>query len=402
MPQISMLHLSKQQLKRKLKYAALSGSMLVSAFLGYSSQHQVLGDDALFLVPTLTIQEQGDSEVAAKKSALLKAKRQAYQELVQILVPVRQQGKMPALSDKELENLVYTTDIPSERMSQGAGLYVADIQIGFRPDLMRNFFKQRGIAFSETRSRPLLVLPVMTQGTNYQLWEDSNEWRLAWANSDLTPGLVPLEQPLGDISDISEITSDDALALDQEKLMSIAAKYGASGVVLTIADIASVENGQPPVMSVSNVIIAEGWSDDITIYDFTSETQPIKETETVTNVPSGISNLYEKLYTEAIDVVYSSLQERWKETNLIDPNVQGNSLLMNIPLANLNEWLKIRSMLDGMTMVQRYKILNINVDEANVLIEYSGRTVSLQSALKQLNYNLAFNDDVQGWSLMKR
>ncbi|MDX1738550.1 MAG: DUF2066 domain-containing protein, partial [Alphaproteobacteria bacterium] len=226
MPQLKILKekvLRERALSLRACFKCAFSAVLLCTTFGFEAQ----AEDSVFVVPAVTVQEQAESEVEAKDQALVSAKKASYERLIKMLVPLDRHGAIPNIDPKTLENLVYTTNITRERMSQGQGLYVADIQISFRPDLMRDYFKKQGVAFAETISRRLLILPILTQAGASQLWEDSNEWRLTWASRFFEPGLVPTTQALGDISDIGVISAQQAMSMDPERLKAIAAKYEA-------------------------------------------------------------------------------------------------------------------------------------------------------------------------------
>lgn len=342
-------------------------------------------DDSLFFAPIITVEEKASSEVDAKKAALYTAKQKAFRHIVKLMVPVRQQSKLPVLDRKSLENLVYTTDIPNEQMSQGAGLYVADVQIRFRPDLMRSYFKNNNIAFAETKSKRLLILPVLYQAGSIALWEDNNEWRTSWASREFEQGLVPVTQPLGDITDMGVISGKQAVEADPNRLLAIAKKYNADGVLVTIANTAMLSGTQIPTLSVSSTVVAAGWDNDVVTYDF-----------------EGIADEgYKPLYNKAITTIYSGLQEKWKESNLIDPTSRGNKLVLNAPLKKLKDWISIRDMFDKLAMVQSYELKNISVENANVSVTFSGRSDALQSAIAQSDYDLKYSPVDQAWTLLR-
>ena len=110
--------------------------------------------------------------------------------------------------------------------------YLADLTFRFRPSAVRSYLQQQGVAFAETRSKPVLVVPIYGAAGQAVLWEEPNPWRATWATREPDDGLVPLSVPLGDLNDVSSIDAEQALDGDRARLSALARRYGAEDVLI--------------------------------------------------------------------------------------------------------------------------------------------------------------------------
>src|SRR3546814_9903356 len=130
----------------------------------------------------------------------------------------------------------------------GGGHYIASLTVRFNPEEVRQLLRARDIPYAETVSRPVLVLPVYVAAGAARLWDGPNPWFDAWAAQPPAEGLQPLTVPLGDLSDVTEISAEQAMAGDAERLRSIAQKYGAFGTLVAVARLTVDTRSGPPTM----------------------------------------------------------------------------------------------------------------------------------------------------------
>src|SRR3546814_5337389 len=84
--------------------------------------------------------------------------------------------------------------------------YLADLTFRFNPDQVRSLLRGAGVPFAETRSKPVVVLPVFgDSAAGPTLWTGTNPWRDVWAQRRGDDGLVPLTVPLGDLGDLAAV-----------------------------------------------------------------------------------------------------------------------------------------------------------------------------------------------------
>src|SRR5690606_14883088 len=103
--------------------------------------------------------------------------------------------------------------------------YIAELTVQFQPDQIRQFLRSNGIAYAETRSQPVLVLPLYGPEESAVLWAGENPWLAAWQQHETGNELVPLVTPLGDLEDLTTVDAPQALAGDEEALRDMAERY---------------------------------------------------------------------------------------------------------------------------------------------------------------------------------
>ncbi|RED50876.1 DUF2066 domain-containing protein [Aestuariispira insulae] len=340
-------------------------------------------NDSLYEVRRISVDETAKTEVAAKEKGLAVAKRRGLQRLLEILTLRQDRGKLPKISDQQLEQMVYGLSVADEKMSRGQGRYLASITIKYRPDLIRALLQQNAIPFVETQSKRLLILPVMRHAGTALLWEEGNAWFQAWARERLKGDLVPVALPWGDLGDVSVINVREALAGDQEKLMAIAGKYNADGVVLTVASLEKAPLSSDQGIRIETRVMAPGWDGVNFKSDYRSQ-----EGQTL-----------EQILAVASRNTLSELVESWKRGNLVDHSAGRRNLVVTVNVSGLQEWVSIRKKLEQQSTIDRYSLESLSVKEAVVSMDYIGTTEQLRTALAQNDLRLDYDLAKQYWVL---
>src|SRR6202012_552148 len=102
----------------------------------------------------------------------------------------------------------------------------------FRPSAVRAYLGNKNVNFTETRSKPFVVIPVAYSQGKPVVWEQQNAWRAAWAKAAHGGGLIPLIVPQGTAEDTALLSSADALNGDSDAIKSIIEKYSAGGAII--------------------------------------------------------------------------------------------------------------------------------------------------------------------------
>lgn len=158
----------------------LGGAALALALLGggYALVAQVAGERGIaptaasadIEVSGITVDVKGKSAEDARANGWREAQRKAWEKL-----------KGPKISDSQLEGLVSAIVIEKERL--GPRRYIATLGVVFDRQRAGAYL---GGAAQQTRSAPLLVIPVVESGGAYITFEQRNPWQRAWA--EFNPG----------------------------------------------------------------------------------------------------------------------------------------------------------------------------------------------------------------------
>ena len=134
----------------------------------------------IFTVRDVPVDETAATAADARQTALAVGQRRAFRRLMNRLVPEAHQSSIPALDSNLLQYYVLDFSVDNERTS--AVRYLADLTFRFNADEVRNLLRSNSVGFAETRSKPLLVLPVfISPEAGPTLWVDPNPWRETWA-----------------------------------------------------------------------------------------------------------------------------------------------------------------------------------------------------------------------------
>ena len=313
------------------------------------------------------LDETAASAISARDAARGEGQRHAYILMLSRLTRANDASRLPPPNDAALNDLIQGFEVANERRSSVR--YIADFTYHFRPDGIRAVLRQAQIPFAEAVSRPLVVLPVLENGTAPALW-DSNPWRAAWNQAAFPPGLVPLIEPTGDATDAASIDAPAADRGDDTSMGNIAKRYGGADVLVVRA---TIKPGAAENISVSATRYTPGsgspginWSGSYTAAS--GEAEP-------------------DLLTRAALGIDAQIEEAWKEANVIDFS-QAGMLAVNVPVTDLQSWTALNAQLAGIPVVQHTDLVSLNRQSAQLLIHYVGGLTQLRLALAQNNLDL--------------
>ena len=341
---------------------------------------QAQNSSEIFTIRNVPVDETAATAADARQTALAVGQRRAFRRLMNRLVPEDQQSSIPVLDSNLLQFYVQDFSVDNERTS--AVRYLADLTFRFNADEVRRLLRGNSVGFAETRSKPLLVLPVfVSPEAGPSLWFDPNPWRDTWAGRPGDRGLVPMTVPIGDLGDIAAIDGPRAIAGDPVALRSIAGRYDVEDVMLTELSL----TGDPDSGSAVLEVVTRRFQDaenSITLRD---------------KLVQVVGEPYEALLERAASRIDSAVQEDWKQQNVLQFGNQ-RSILVFVPLETLDDWLKVRRRLDGVAAIQQTGITNLSRDEAQLEISFLGDEQRLTRALAQRDLFLALRQD-SNWEL---
>ncbi|HMA13143.1 MAG: DUF2066 domain-containing protein [Bacteroidota bacterium] len=335
----------------------------------------------VFTVRDVAVDETAATAGEARQAALAVGQRRAYRRLIQRLVPESRQEQVPQVDAATLQNYVRDFSVDNERTSSVR--YLADLTIRFSPEDIRSLLRGAGVPFAETRGKPVLVLPVYSDGGEPTLWLDTNPWRAVWAQRPGDDGLVPLTVPLGDLDDLALVDASRALAGDAEALAAIAGRYGAEDVMVALATLSGDPEMGSGVLQVETRRFAGGQAAD-------SRRDRLVQ---VTGEP------LEGFLERAAARIDAAVQEAWKEQFLLQFGNQ-RTIPVIVPLDGLDDWLTVRRRLEGVPAIQQATLATLSPREAQLELTFFGDEQRLSRALAQRDLFLALRPD-SNWELTR-
>jgi len=301
----------------------------------------------------------------ARSKAVQAAHLAAWQGLARRLVVDEDLPGVPALTLPEVQALLSGLEVVTETPKKSR--YTGLLAFRFDPDPVRTLLAARGLRFTETQSRPVVVLPVLGEGEAAQLWQEFNPWRLAWANRWGNEGLVPLVVPLGELEDVVAADAPEALAGDDAALAALAARYGSGDTLVAQALVTGDAAAGGAAMTVRATGHGAVASPPFTL----TLQQEVGEDEAA-------------FYARGVAAVAARLEADWKRANAFYYGTQ-SSLPVTVVIGALQDWLLAQ------------QVLNLSRNAASIVIEHRGTVEQLSLWLAQ--QDLALRSGVGGWEL---
>jgi hypothetical protein len=346
----------------------------VDSALGQSAP----GDGSVFTVTNVSVDATAETATAARVKALENGHRDAFVRLMTRLVPLNLRKRELEADTGRITQLVKSFGVDQEKTS--AVRYLATLRFAFDRDGMRKFLREAGLPFAETRSKPVLVLPVLRRAGVYLLWDAQNTWRNAWSALPVPDGLVPIIVPNGDLADINDISADQAVRGRQDRLDAILARYGATDAILVLAALDARRLGNAPVVQVTITRFGTRDADRTTVLGVVAEPGASVEDTIAAAAPRAASQI----------------EENWKLDNLLRFDLP-RVLIAVMPLDDLSDWVAMKGRLSKIAFIEASELLALSRLGATVRLRYFGNHEQLALALSQRDVRLAKDDN--GWTL---
>ncbi len=372
---------------------------------------------SVFTITGVAVDETAESVSAAQQRALIAGRRQALDRLWGRLVPVWAQANIPPLSNQQINELVQSVSFGREQTSDVR--YLAVLSVDFKRDPVEQFLRVNQIPFAVARSKPVVVLPLFGQGETANLWEEPNPWRAAWARKPASDGLVEIITPLGDLADVSGLSSQQARAADLGALKSLARRYNAERVFITRAFVQEIPrapagdalDGQNPTAADPGLgaLPAAGMAQQdpagpsapdavaaptapplaltVVTSGYLGNESPAGEELRLDSFRAAAGETREGLMDRAVAKIAADIEEAWKGRNLLDFDQQ-NLLLARVALTRLSDLVTLRNKIDSIALVVRSQPRRLSRTEAILQIDFLGDSEQFTRTLAQSDLTL--------------
>ena len=328
----------------------------------------------LYTVKGVSVDERAIDEVTAKSLGIVKAQQKALHALIQKITLRDHYDRLPQVDQKIIQQTIRDFAVAKEKF--GGGRYLAELTVRFKRAAVRALLKKNGVPIAETVSRAVVVIPVYRAAGSILLWDEPNPWFAAWASRPSPDGLLPMVVPLGDFSDITVISAEQAFNEDEDRLSAIAKKYGAIGTLVTLAELDIDPKTSVPSVQISMTRFGKADSGRVFVRSFSGTRE------------SGV----EELLREAVEALVIRAEEDWKRDNLQGLSAQ-QKISIHVPLTSLKYWLTIRDRLGKVSPIIDIDVEHLSVAEAQVNIRYSGGPDQLRRSMAQSDLDLEFTKE---------
>ena len=372
----------------------LARYLILCIFLAVSSSLNVIGQtiyepQAIFTVANIHVDVTAKTASAARKKALAKGEKKAFNFLLKRLTMRIDHQRLPILDPKQISTFIKDFGVANEKNSEIR--YLADLTYRFKPNEIRLLLRDNEIQFAETISKPILVLPVYQLAGAVFLWDDPNPWREAMLGKPQTintkirkraAGLVPLIFGKGNLGDIATISAELAVKGDMQSLLAIANNYKVSKIFVIIASLRSTPKGMPTLKV------------QVLQYGLDSSEQ-VFSIQIRANELENIDALLRRSATE----VTAKIEELWKAENLLKFENLGVVAAI-FPINSLSEWVDAKRRLVKVAVIENVELVIFSRKEVRLNIHFIGDVNQLKLALAQTDMEL--KRDRIGWVLSVR
>ncbi len=300
----------------------------------------------------------------ARDQALAQAGSIAFTRLLERITLLQDRKKLPPLSPRQVTALIYDFEVAEEKSSSVR--YLARLNFRFRADRVRSLLNNYKLSFAETISKPVLILPVFKGEGSATLWGDSNPWREVWLERPPGDGLVSVIVPIGDLSDITALSIDQAVQGDISHISALAQRYGAGSTFVPYLTLKMDPIHNTPLVEISTARYGAVRQRDVRARTFL----PHKDEDA------------KALMSHAARVLTHELETEWKRNNLM-PFGSGGVVEAAFPIQNLDSWLEVRRKLEAVGLIKRVEVLLMSRDRVYLKLHHMGNLDQVGLALEQ-------------------
>ncbi|HET8726185.1 MAG TPA: DUF2066 domain-containing protein [Alphaproteobacteria bacterium] len=331
---------------------------LVAGFLPTAAQEN---DGGIFTVSGVEVDVTAGTSLEAREQAFSRGQRLAFGRLLERFGVDPSRLDPSSLSEVEMAQLLQGFQVTEENTS--AGRYVATLTYDFRPQEVRELLRSRAIDFAETRSKPVVVVPIYQSEFGPRLWDSPNPWLDAWLDLSGQERLVPIVVPFGDLQDVLDVTIEEALAGDSASLQTIADRYGAGSALVAVAE-------------------PRGSTLSVTLDHYGAE---LGDSTTRLSIDDGADE--QALMAAAVSEVATRLEDAWRAQARVQSG-ERNTIALLVPLAGGDDWFAIQSRLRQVPTVVETRVVSLSPQEAIVELDYIGDEQQFRLALSQQDLSI--------------
>ncbi|MCK5373728.1 MAG: DUF2066 domain-containing protein [Alphaproteobacteria bacterium] len=342
--------------------------MALSVFLTVSKSADAY-DSSLFVVEGIRGDVTADDAVNAQEQAFWQAQLRAFDILANRLVSETDAPSMVRPDASMIASMIKDYEVSNEQIS--AVRYVGDFTFRFDPKSLSNYFSITGVQYTDTRSKPLLILPIFQKNGRNTIWGDENIWLRSWASTTFPTALVPVEVPIGDLDDVADINDDNVLRFERKSLDRMLLRYNAKEAAIMIAlpdktlEARTLEQNAAGLLQVSIYRTDRGSAEYVSDFCLKPEAE-----ESV-----------EKFYKRAMLRGFQALQKNWKRRTAASA-AQSRLYYVRMPVNGLGELVEAQDVLRTLPGLNAVSVVSVKPVEVRLLLTFRGDETRLREALR--------------------
>ena len=269
-----------------------------------------------------------------------------------------------------IKDFIFTHQITSQKKSIDEEI-ILTVNVKFDPKKINNYLSINNISYADISEISISILPILRKENNLFIFSDNffyNEWNKTENDKKNTEAqLINYNLALENAEDLFYINNnrENLELIDINKLNSLSEEKNKIFLIFTLNEDTKVF---------------------IKAY--------FNEKEVIKNIT--LNNNSTDDYNSLIMNVKDLINQIWKEQNLIDINTPAY-LDIIFDIKKINDFLKFRTFLDTLDIIDNYSILEITNKYAKIRMKYKGKISNLRE--KFLNEKININIENNEWSL---
>jgi len=269
-----------------------------------------------------------------------------------------------------IKDFIFTHQIASQKKNIDEEI-ILTINVKFDPKKINNYLSINNISYADISEISISILPILRKENNLFIFSDNffyNEWNKTENDKKNTEAqLINYNLALENAEDLFYINNnrENLELIDINKLNSLSEEKNKIFLIFTLNEDTKVF---------------------IKAY--------FNEKEVIKNIT--LNNNSTDDYNSLIMNVKDQINQIWKEQNLIDINTPAY-LDIIFDIKKINDFLKFRTFLDTIDIIDNYSILEITNKYAKIRMKYKGKISNLRE--KFLNEKININIENNEWSL---
>ena len=269
-----------------------------------------------------------------------------------------------------IKDFIFTHQITSQKKSIDEEI-ILTVNVKFDPKKINNYLSINNISYADISEISISILPILRKENNLFIFSDNffyNEWNKTENDKKNTEAqLINYNLALENAEDLFYINNnkENLELIDINKLNSLSEEKNKIFLIFTLNEDAKVF---------------------IKAY--------FNEKEVIKNIT--LNNNSTDDYNSLIMNVKDLINQIWKEQNLIDINTPAY-LDIIFDIKKINDFIKFRTFLDTIDIIDNYSILEITNKYAKIRMKYKGKISNLRE--KFLNEKININIENNEWSL---
>ena len=269
-----------------------------------------------------------------------------------------------------IKDFIFTHQITSQKKSIDEEI-ILTVNVKFDPKKINNYLSINNISYADISEISISILPILRKENNLFIFSDNffyNEWNKTENDKKNTEAqLINYNLALENAEDLFYINNnrENLELIDINKLNSLSEEKNKIFLIFTLNEDTKVF---------------------IKAY--------FNEKEVIKNITLNDNSTDD--YNSLIMNVKDLINQIWKEQNLIDINTPAY-LDIIFDIKKINDFLKFRTFLDTIDIIDNYSILEITNKYAKIRMKYKGKISNLRE--KFLNEKININIENNEWSL---